>query len=98
MSQPGHRRPLIGLAISGLVIAGLTGCSTDYLQHSDRIRYGAGNAVRANLEAETVNPAKASMDRTTGLGANGAMITPAGEPVTPAGTGAAGPGPAAGSP
>jgi hypothetical protein len=80
------------LLVSGLVAASLAGCSTDDLQHSDRIRYGAGNAVRANLEAETVNPSKASMYRTAGLGANGAVVTPQGTPVATVGSA-----PAAGS-
>lgn len=56
--------------------------SVDYLNHRDRITLAGGNAVRANLERETINPSKASMYRTSGLGGDGNQI-PA-EPAAPA--------------
>ncbi len=49
------------------VIPLLSGCAYDYLQHTDRIAYSAGDAVHANLEAETVNPSKRSMYDVSGL-------------------------------
>lgn len=54
----------------------LGGCTYDYLQRTDRIAYSAGDAVRANLERETLDPSKASMKKTKGLGANG-VVKPA---------------------
>jgi hypothetical protein len=52
----------------------LTACAYDYLQHSDRIAYSAGDAVRANLERETADPSHGAMYDLDGLGANGAVI------------------------
>ncbi|HEX4296753.1 MAG TPA: hypothetical protein VHZ56_01900 [Devosia sp.] len=49
----------------------LAGCSYDYLQHTDRVGYSAGDAVKANLAMETTNPSKRSMYATGGLGGNG---------------------------
>ena len=54
--------------------APLAGCAYDYAQHTDRVSFRAGNAVAANLEAETINPAKRSMLSTAGLGKNGNVI------------------------
>lgn len=59
----------------------LSGCAYDYLQRSDRVAYSTGNAVRANLERETINPSKGSMYVTPGLGKNG-PVTPAPPTVT----------------
>lgn len=56
------------------------GCTYDYLQRTDRVAYGAGNAVKANLARETANPSKDSMYVTTGLGRNGSVIP---EPAVP---------------
>lgn len=69
-------RAAIGLAIgaTGLALS-LGGCSYDYLNHSDRVAYSEGDAVKANLEAETINPAKRSMSNTRGLGKNG-LVNP----------------------
>ncbi len=67
--------------ILAAIVAGLlSGCAYDYLQHTDRVSYSAGDAVKANLEAETINPSKRSMYVTGGLGKNGSVV-PA--PVTP---------------
>ena len=63
------------LAWIGLTLALLAGCSYDYLQHSDRIAYSAGDAVRHNLEAETTKPGKRSAYNTTGLGRDGRIST-----------------------
>lgn len=54
----------------------LGGCSYDYLQHSDRVAYKAGDAVKANLEGQTINPSKPSMNNTSGLGKNGHVMPP----------------------
>lgn len=59
------------LVLTGLLLAG---CSSDYLNHRDRVTLAGGDAVRRNLERETINPAKASMYRTTGLGGDGNQI------------------------
>jgi len=68
------RRTLAAMRLSGLAAAAalvLGGCSYDYMQHTDRVTYGAGDAVQANLESETIDPEKASNDKTSGLGQNG---------------------------
>ncbi len=56
-------------------LALLGGCAYDYLQHSDRVGYSAGNAVKANLQQQTINPTKASQYDTKGLGKNGEIDT-----------------------
>ena len=77
-------RGLAGLA-AVVVLPLLGGCSYDYLQHTDRVGYNAGDAVAANLEQETINPAKRSMYVTSGLGRNGVVVPPA-DAVAPAPT------------
>lgn len=62
--------------LAAMLAALLGGCAYDYLQHTDRVSYSAGNAVKANLESETTSPSKKSMYNTQGLGKNG-VITPA---------------------
>ena len=62
---------LIAVPVLGLT-AVLAGCSYDYLQHTDRIAFNAGDAEKANLEAETTNPDGKNAYNTKGLGANGA--------------------------
>ena len=53
----------------------MVGCSSvDYLNHRDRVTLAGGDAVRQNLERETMNPSKASMYKTAGLGSNGNQI------------------------
>jgi len=64
---------MLAAAIAGLALAG---CSYDYLDHGDTVSYHAGNAVRANIEAETTNPSRASIYSTAGLGRNGNVIPP----------------------
>lgn len=63
---------LFGLSAAVLL---LSGCAYDYLQHTDRVGYSAGDAVKANLVQETTNPSKRSMYLKGGLGKNG-VITP----------------------
>ena len=71
------RRSLIGTAVLIVMASLVGGCASyDYLQRTDRISYRAGDAVRANLERETINPWDWSMYDTTGLGKNGSVIPP----------------------
>lgn len=51
----------------------LAGCAYDYAQHTDQVAYSAGDAVKANLARETIDPSKKSMNDTSGLGQNGNM-------------------------
>ena len=67
------------LAAAALALL-LSACAYDYLQHSDRIAYSAGDAVKANLEGETINPSSKLMNDKTGLGKDGNVI-PSAEPV-----------------
>jgi len=52
----------------------LGGCAYDYLQHTDRVGYSAGDAVKANLAQQTINPSKRSMYLKGGLGKNGFVV------------------------
>ncbi|HWA19934.1 MAG TPA: hypothetical protein VG757_13135 [Devosia sp.] len=61
------------LAATALALL-LSACAYDYLQHSDRIAYSAGDAVNANLEGETVNPSSKLMNDKSGLGKDGNVI------------------------
>lgn len=67
------RRALAAVAVLSVAVL-LSGCSYDYLQHTDRAGYRAGNAVRANMAIQTVNPSKGSQYVTSGLGGNGYVI------------------------
>lgn len=49
----------------------LSGCAYDYLQRTDRVGYSAGDAVKANMAAQTTNPSKDSAYSTKGLGKDG---------------------------
>ncbi len=71
MSIFGTKRAAIRVAAIVLLAALASGCAYDYANHSDRVAFSAGNAVKANLEMETLNPSKKSMNRTSGLGKNG---------------------------
>ncbi len=71
------RSPLIAAAAVILTASFTAGCASyDYMQRTDRISYRAGEAVRANLERETITPWSHSMYDTSGLGRNGAVIPP----------------------
>jgi len=65
MNLAGRLAAVLGLA------ALLGGCTYDYIQRTDRVAYSAGDAVRANLERETMNPSSRSQYVTKGLGKNG---------------------------
>jgi hypothetical protein len=64
-------RIALAVAMSSALALALSGCTYDYIQRTDRVSYSAGDAVRANLERETINPSKGSMKVTTGLGKDG---------------------------
>lgn len=66
-----------GAALAIALLA--TGCTYDHMQRTDRVSFRAGNAVRANMAIQTVNPSKGSQYVTTGLGASGSVI-----PIAPA--------------
>lgn len=89
-------RETIGVIKKVALVAALgllsSGCVYDYLQHSDRISYRAGDAVKANLARETIDPSKESMNSTAGLGKNGHVIP------MPADAAATAPAPAAAAP
>ena len=65
------RNAILALAAAPLLAA----CSYDHLQRTDRVGYSAGNAVRANLEAQTTDPSKGTMYETDDLGQNGPVIS-----------------------
>jgi hypothetical protein len=65
---------LRAIGLAAIVAPLLGGCTYDYLQHTDRVGYGAGDSVAANLEGETINPSKGSMYVTSGLGKNGSVM------------------------
>ncbi len=76
------RRALIGSSAFILMASLVGGCADyDYLQHTDRISFRAGNAVKANLERETFDPSNGSMYDTSGLGKNGSVM-PSGKATT----------------
>ena len=72
----GRSLPIVLRTVALAMIAAplLGGCTYDYLQHTDRIGYQAGDSVAANLEGETINPSKRSMYVTSGLGKNGSVM------------------------
>jgi hypothetical protein len=65
--------PIRNIVLAALLGALPAGCAYDYTQHTDRVGYSAGDAVRANIERETSNPARDSAFNTTGLGKNGVV-------------------------
>jgi hypothetical protein len=67
---------MLAATVLGLL---LSACAYDYLQRSDRIAYSAGDAVKANLEGETINPSSTLMNDKSGLGKDGNVI-PSTEP------------------
>lgn len=71
--------------IATLALA-LSGCAYDYFQHTDRVSYKSGDAVKANLEAATVDPSNASKYKTSGLGKNGNVTTNSNDAGPPPGT------------
>jgi hypothetical protein len=69
-------------SLAALLMLPLGGCAYDYLQHTDRVGYSAGDAVHANLEGETINPSKRSMRLLGGLGKNGVVAPSSGTTTT----------------
>jgi hypothetical protein len=65
---------LATLVLASSLVLPLGGCAYDYMQRTDRVSYSAGNSVRANLEAQTVNPSKKSMKSKAGLGKDGHVV------------------------
>jgi hypothetical protein len=63
-------RPL-ALVIAGAAALAVSGCAYDYLQRTDKVGYSAGDAVKANIAAQTTDPAKDTAYTTKGLGKNG---------------------------
>jgi hypothetical protein len=76
-------RTFMGLGAMGL-LALLGGCVFDHLNRLDRVTLAGGNAVKANLEMQTIDPTKESQYRTKGLGKNGTVIPGEEVAVTPA--------------
>lgn len=60
----------------------LGGCTYDYFQHTDRVAYSAGDAVKANIESGTVDPSNDAQYDVSGLGKNGHVASPDTDPVT----------------
>jgi hypothetical protein len=71
-----------GVAVAAALTLLLGGCVYDYAQRTDRVAYSAGDAVKANLEQQTINPSRDSMYNTQGLGRNGSVVPP--PTITPA--------------
>ena len=67
---------MIRLGVASALALTLAGCAYDYAQNSDRVGFSAGNAVKANLAAQTTNPSKSSQHETDGLGKDGVVLTP----------------------
>ena len=70
----------LALILAGTAALALSGCAYDYLQRTDKVGYSAGDAVKANLEAQTIDPARDAAYSTKGLGKNGYV-----EPKSPTG-------------
>jgi hypothetical protein len=69
------KRSILAVAAATALALTLGGCAAyDYFQHTDRIAYRAGDAVKANLERETADPSTASMFDVNGLGKNGPVV------------------------
>ncbi len=64
----------IAIPVAALALL-LSGCAYDYLQHTDRVSYHAGDAEKANIEGETTNPGGTNAGNTGGLGADGPFFS-----------------------
>lgn len=61
-------------ALALVLAATFTGCNTyDYTQRTDRVAFSAGDAVKANMAIQAIDPSKKSMNDTGDLGKNGSM-------------------------
>ncbi len=67
---------ILGATATALALAG---CAYDYVQRTDKVGYSHGDAVKANLAAQTIDPARDSAYSTKGLGKNG-HIDPEAQP------------------
>jgi hypothetical protein len=74
LSAAGKRLMLRAGALAAVIALG--GCTYDYIQHTDKVGYSAGDAVKANLEQQTLNPAGKARYNTGGLGSTGNVVTP----------------------
>jgi len=70
----------VALLKTTAIVASLTlivsACNPAYLANSDRITEGAGNAVQANLEGQTIDPSSDEQYDVSGLGKDGAVLPP----------------------
>ena len=71
-------RVTIRAMVLAAALLALAGCSYDYLQRTDRVAYSTGNAVKANLERETLKPTSKSRYSVNGLGKNGVVVETSG--------------------
>jgi hypothetical protein len=67
--------PLAGGAAALL----LSACAYDYIQRTDRVGYSHGDAVKANIAAQTINPSSDAAYKVKGLGKSGAARLPEAE-------------------
>lgn len=65
---------LVRITVAASLALLLAGCVYDYAQHTDRVGFTAGNAVKANLEAQTVNPSDKRRYKVDGLGKDGVVV------------------------
>jgi hypothetical protein len=68
------RKSIAVVAAAALALL-LGGCAYDYWQHTDKIAYNSGDAVRANIEGQTIDPDVTT--NTKGLGKTGTATPPA---------------------
>lgn len=73
-------RPIAAGLTLALLLAGCS--SADYYNRRDRVTLVGGDAVRQNIERETLNPAKKSMYDVSGLGKDGGVIPKEAAPAT----------------
>jgi hypothetical protein len=67
-------RAIVATTAAAALALALGGCAYDYLQHTDRVAYSAGDAVKANLEGQTIDPEAPGKASTAGLGRNCPVI------------------------
>jgi hypothetical protein len=68
-------RTIVATTTAAALALALGGCAYDYLQHTDRVAYSAGDAVKANLEGQTIDPEAPGKASTAGLGRNGSVLS-----------------------
>jgi len=70
----------VAILKSTIIVASLTlivsACDLTYLANSDRITQGAGDAIKANLEGQTIDPSSDEQYDVSGLGKNSGVIPP----------------------